>query len=72
VTVVPRRVNLKAFFGKFVTAAARTWRSASIATPSSTGSTVSLMPLASASNVAAGTSSSMKPEADGTCSPEFA
>ena len=46
----------------FLTTAARTCRSASIATPSSTGITVSVMPRAFASNVAAGASSSMNPD----------
>ena len=41
VTVVRGRVNLKAFCRRFPTTAARTCRSASIATPSSTGITVS-------------------------------
>ena len=43
------RVNLNAFCSRFPTTAARTCRSASIATPSSTGITVSLMPRAFAS-----------------------
>ena len=56
------RVNLKAFCSRFITTAARTCRSASIATPSSTGITVSVTPRALASSVAAGASSSMNSE----------
>ena len=62
VTVVRGRVNLNAFCSRFPTTAARTCRSASIATPSSTGMTVSVTPWAFASNVAAGASSSMNPD----------
>ena len=62
VTVVRGRVNLNAFCRRFPTAAARTCRSASIATPSSTGITASVMPRAFASNVAASASSSMNPD----------
>ena len=54
VTVVPGRVNLKAFWSRLPTTAASTCRSASMASPSSIGVTVSLTPRAFASKVAAG------------------
>ena len=49
VTLVPARVNLNAFCRRFPITAPRICRSASIAMPSSTGSTTSVMPLAFAS-----------------------
>ena len=54
VTVVRGLVNLNAFCRRFPTTEPRTCRSASIATPSSTGTTVSVMPRTFASKLAAG------------------